>query len=231
MKGSRFAVIGLGQFGSEIARILAKKGAEVMAIDNNETHIENIKDEVAYAVCLDAADKKALKSQEIEKFDAVVVAIGEDFETLLLCTVFLQELKAKRIIARGNGAQQRMILEKIGIKEILSPEQEVGRVVAEKLLNPNVVGLLQLPDDYEIAEIKAPKGVHNRTLTDIALRDKYKLNLVTIKRDYEVKSGNETKLTSHIIGVPSSETIIYDTDTIVVFGTIKDIQKFTEINQ
>jgi trk system potassium uptake protein TrkA len=231
MKGSRFAVIGLGQFGSEIARILAQKGAEVMAIDNNETHIENIKDEVAYAVCLDAADKKALKSQEIEKFDAVVVAIGEDFETLLLCTVFLQELKAKRIIARGNGIQQRMILEKIGIKEILSPEQEVGRVVAEKLLNPNVVGLLQLPDDYEIAEIKAPKGVHNRTLKDIALRDKYKLNLVTIKRDYEVKNGSETKLTSHIIGVPSSETIIYDTDTIVVFGTIKDIQKFTEINQ
>ncbi len=231
MKGSRFAVIGLGQFGSEIARMLAIKGAEVLAIDNDESHIENIKDEVAYAVCLDASDKKAIRSQEVEKYDAVVVAIGEDFETLLLCTVYLQELKTKRIIARANGPQQRMILEKIGIKEILSPEQEVGRVVAEKLLNPNVVGLLQLPDDYEIAEIKAPNGLHNRTLKDIGLRDKYKLNLITIKRDYQVKDGNETKLTSHIIGVPSSETVIYDTDTIVVFGTIKDVQKFIEINQ
>lgn len=144
MKGYKYAVIGLGLFGTAIAKKLAKKGAEVLAIDNNEDHIDEIKDEVAYAVCLDATDKKALKSQNIEDYDAVVVAIGENFEALLLCVVYLQELNIKRIIARANGIHQRKILEKIGIKEILSPEDEVGNVVAERLLNPNLLSVFTI---------------------------------------------------------------------------------------
>jgi trk system potassium uptake protein TrkA len=231
MKNSRFAVIGLGKFGTAIARKLSMKGAEVIGIDHNESHIENIKEEVAYAVCLDATDKKALISQNIQDVDAVVVAIGENFEALLLSTVYLQELNVKRIIARANGEHQRKILEKMDVQEILSPEDEVGKVVAERLLNPSVVSVLQLPDDYEIAEIKAPKGTLNRTLEDINLRDKYKLNLVTIKREYEVKKDGEITFDQHIVGVPQAETVIYESDTIVVFGMTKDIEKFIEINQ
>lgn len=230
MPSSKYAVIGLGQFGNAIASKLSERGAEVIAIDNSEQNIESIQDEVAYAICLDATDIKALKSQNIQDVDAVVVAIGEDFEALLLCTVYLQELEVKRIIARANGNQQRRILEKMGVEEILSPEDEVGKVVAETLLNPSVISVLKLPDDYEIAEIKAPKKVFNRTLKDIALRNKYHLNLVTIKREYELEKEGEKTTDQHIIGVPTSETVIYDTDTIVVFGTAKDIERFIDIN-
>jgi len=231
MKNSRFAVIGLGKFGSAIARKLSAKGAEVIGIDHNESHIESIKEEIAYAVSLDATDKKALISQNIQDVDAAVVAIGEDFEALMLSTVYLQELNVKRIIVRANGIHQRKILEKMDVEEILSPEDEVGMIVAERLLNPSVVSVLQLPDDYEIAEVKAPKGTLNRTLEQINLRDKYNLNLVTIKREYEVKKDSEITFDQHIIGVPQPETVIYETDTIVVFGTTRDIEKFIEINQ
>lgn len=232
MKNSRFAVIGLGQFGNVIAKKLSERGAEVIAIDNSESNIEDISDDVALAICMDATDKKALMAQNIQDVDAVIICIGEDFEALLLSTVYCQELKVKRIISRANDAQQRRILEKMGVDEILSPEDEVGKVVAERLMNPSVVSVLQLPDDYEIAEVKAPKGVLNRSLQDIDLRGKYKLNLVTIKREYEVKSEEgENIFDQHIIGVPTPETIIYETDTIVVFGTTKDIERFIDINQ
>lgn len=81
----KFAVIGAGHFGTAIAVTLSKKGAEVMVIDTNQDKIDAINDEVSYAVCLDATDKKALMSQDIKDFDAVVVAIGQNFEARLLC--------------------------------------------------------------------------------------------------------------------------------------------------
>lgn len=231
LSNSKFAVIGVGRFGLAIAKTLSQRGAEVMAIDSTEEKIETIKDDVAFAITLDATDKKALMSQNIQDVDAVVVSIGEDFEAMILCCVLLMELKVKRIIARASGKHQRMILEKIGITEILSPEDEFGTAVAEKLLNPSIVSYLQLPDQYEIVEIKTPPGIANRTLEDIGLRNKYKLNLITLKREFEeVKDGAMVK-EKHILGVPNSSTVLYETDTIVVFGRVSDIERFIDINR
>ncbi len=231
MAENRFAVIGLGQFGNAIARTLSERGAEVLAIDTDMDRVENIKDDVAYAVALDATDIKALKAQNIQDMDAVLVAIGKDFESLLLTTVLLMDMNVKRVIARANGKQQRTILEKIGVQEILSPEVEVGLAVAERLLNPNIVNSLLLPDDYEIVEIKTPRAIANRTIGDIGLRNKYNLNLITLKREFEVTKKGETIIEEHILGVPNSDTLLYETDTIIVFGTAHDIQRFIEINK
>ena len=232
MSDQRFAVIGLGQFGSAIAKNLSNRGAEVLAIDSSLEKVEGIKDEVSHAVALDATDKKALLSQNIQDVDAVVVAIGENFQALLLCTFLLIELKVKRIITRSMGNDQRRILEKMGVTEILSPEDEVGGNVAEMLINPNVVMCMQLPDDFEIVEVKAPSAIIGRSLGDIGLREKYKLNLVTIlrkKEDSSKENDNSTK-DYHIIGVPDSNTIIQKTDIIIIFGLTKNIERFLEIN-
>ena len=231
MKTEKYAVIGIGQFGSAIAKALSEKGGEVMAIDTNQEIIDSIADDVAYAVVLDATDQKALISQNITDFDAVVVAIGQDFEQLLLCSVTLMELGVKRIIARAMGPNQKSILEKIGVKEILSPEDEVGIIVAERLINPNILSYLQLPDNYRIAEIKTPRGIANRTLGDIDLRDNYKLSLITIKREFEIKKNDKIVYEQHIEGVPNSRTIVLSTDTLMVFGKNRDIDRFIEINQ
>lgn len=189
---NRFAVIGLGQFGESIARTLSDSGAEVLAIDIDLDKVEAIKDDVAYAVALDSTDVKALKAQNIQDMDAVVVAIGENFEGLLLTTVLLLELEVERIIARAANAQQRMILEKMGIEEILSPEETVGKTVAEMLLHPNMKSFLPLPDDYEIVEINTPSRVVDQTISEIGLREKYNLNLITVKRLYDEKVGRST---------------------------------------
>ncbi|GAB4221680.1 MAG: potassium uptake protein KtrA [Salibacteraceae bacterium] len=228
--GRRYAVIGLGQFGRAIATTLARKGAEVVAVDNNSQHIDLIKDDVAVAVTMDATDQKALRAQGIHEVDAVVLAIGKDFESLLLCAAHLLEMNANRIIARAHGKHQRMILERLGVTETLSPEDEVGKIVAERLLNPSVLSYLELPDDFEIVEIRAPKGIINRTLEDIGLRDKYKLTVITIKREFQEKRNGETVCEQHVLGVPSSKTIITENDTLMIFGQVKDIKRFTDIN-
>jgi trk system potassium uptake protein TrkA len=231
MQGNKFAVIGVGRYGSTIARRMSMKGAEVFCFDMDEEKIDNIKDEVFFAMVLDTTDEKALISQNIADVDAVVVAIGENFEATILTCAHLLDLGVKRVIARAHGPQQKMILEKIGVKEILLPEDEVAYVIAERLLNPSILSFLQLPDDYEIAEIKAPRNIANRTLNDIELRNKYHLTLITIKREFDEKDGNELVKENHILGVPNSETVVYDSDTLIVFGTSKDVARFIEINQ
>ena len=193
--------------------------------------VEAIKDDVAMAVTLDTTDVRAIQSQNISEVDAAIVAIGENFEAVILTTVHLIELGIKRIIARASGPQQIKILEKLGVTEILTPEDEVAFVVAERLVNPSVVSFLQLPDNYEIAEIKAPKAILDRSIDDLDLRNKYQLTLVTIKREFETKKKGEIIIEKHVLGVPSSETIIQPTDTLVVFGTIKDVARFIEINE
>ncbi|MBP5413467.1 MAG: TrkA family potassium uptake protein [Bacteroidales bacterium] len=230
MKADKFAVIGIGHFGRAIALSLARNGAEVMAIDTNYERIDQISDEVSYAVNLDATDKRALLSQDIRSFDVVIVAIGSNFEQRLLCTALLMDLGIKRIVCRAMGRNQRIILEKMGLTEILSPEDEVGRSLARRLMNPSMVSYLDLSDDYCIMEVVAPQYVCGEDLKRIDLRDKYKLSLITIKREFPEKQGNAMVQKKHVIGVPDTKTIVQEGDTLVLFGKSRDIEKFVEIN-
>jgi len=230
MNRQKFAVIGVGQFGKSIAKALTQNEVEVIAIDSDQDVIDSVADEVALAVCLDATDKKALLSQDINTCNTVVVAIGSDFEQELLCIVTLMEIGIKRIIARARGEAQKRILEKVGISEIFSPEVEVGLVVAERLINPNLVSYLQLPDGYRIAELIAPVNTIGRSLGDINLRDRYKLSLITIKKQFKVQGLDKEDMEQHISGVPDSKTILENTDNLVIFGKSKDIDRFIEIN-
>ena len=219
---SKFAVLGLGVFGSAIARRLAQRGADVMAIDESEEKVQRIAQDVPFAVALDATNKQALEAQNIQDMDAVVVSIGSSFQEMLLCVFQLQEMGVKKIIARAQGPVQRKILEKMGLQHILSPEQEVANNVVEQLTNPGVLMCVQLPDNYEIIEVEAPTKIIGRTLEDIGLRKKYNINLVTVLR----KEGDS----HHINGVPGPDSIVNNGDIILVFGKIKDINRFIEIN-
>lgn len=233
MPNKRFALIGVGRYGQQIAMKLSSQGAQVFAFDSDDEKIEEIKDSVALAVALDSTDKKALEANRIGEMDAAIIAIGENFEATVLTALNLIDLEVPRVIARASGENQIRILEKIGITEVLSPESEVAGIIAERLINPSITAFLRLPDEYEIAEIKCPRGIVNRTLEDIGLRNKYGLTLITLKRAYEMKEGDdgEVETEEHIMGVVKSETVIYESDTLVVFGTIQNVKRFIDINE
>ncbi|MCH8545346.1 MAG: TrkA family potassium uptake protein [Cryomorphaceae bacterium] len=223
MQQKKIAVIGLGRFGTAIARKLVGLGADVMGIDISEDKVEDLKDILTYTVCLDSSDPKALMSQNIPDMDAVVIAIGASFQDLILTTYALQEIGVERIIARAQDEVQKRILEKMGVREIMSIEDEVSNGVAQQLINPSVLMAVQLPDEYEIVEISAPSSLWNEKLADIGLREKYKLNLVTVLR--------HDKDTHHILGVPYPDTVIEEGDLIIIFGLMDDIKKFMDINK
>ena len=219
----KFGVIGLGRFGRSIARKLAAKGAEVMGMDVRQEKVDSVHKDITLAVRLDSTDKRALESQNVNDLDVVVIAIGAIFDAMLLTVFLLQELGVKRIIARAQDETQKVILEKMGVTEILNPEEEVGNNMAELLLNPGALMCMQLPDDFEIMEVTAPRKVLGRSLSDIGLREKYNLNLVTLLR--------KTDDAHHIMGIPDARTLVEKDDLIVLFGKNSDIDRFIDINQ
>ena len=230
MNFSKFAVIGVGRYGATIARTLARKGAQVYAFDPSEERIDNIKDDVAFAVTLDATDDRALKTQDLHSMDAVVVAIGENFQATVLVCVHLMDLGVRRIIARASGAHQKLILKKIGVQEVLAPEDEVANAVTEKLLNPAVINFLQLPDDFEITEIKAPKGVIGRPISRIQFKEKYDLSIITINREYPDPKKKDG-IIEHIVEINVGDPVIMEKDTLFLYGTARNISRFLDINE
>jgi trk system potassium uptake protein TrkA len=125
-----------------------------------------------------------------------------------------------------------MILEKIGVKEILSPEDEVGISVAGRLINPDLVSYFQLPDDYQIVELKIPSKVTNKTVLEIDLRKTYQLNLITFRRPFEVNgSDGKIKKEYHIMGVPKSDSMLYEGDYLLLMGKSSDVERFQNVNR
>ncbi len=227
MKNSKFAVIGLGYFGLNLALRLVEEGAEVIAVDRDEQRIDHLRDKVSYVVCMDTTDMRALQRLGLRDMDAVIVAIGENFEGSLLTTALLQEIGVKRIINRVTSPTHERLLKLMNITELVVPEAEAASQLVKRLLLKGVVGAFELSREYSIIELAAPEMFIGKTLFDLNLRNRYSLNLVTIKR-IERKRGLLTlgeQEVVRIIGVPTPETVIEEHDILVLFGREKDIKR------
>ncbi|CUS97135.1 potassium channel family protein [Candidatus Kryptobacter tengchongensis] len=211
----KFAIIGLGIFGKNLALELAEGDAEVLAIDVNEERINEINHPNITAVKLDSTDVRELERFGLKDMDAVIVTIGENFEALLLTCVLLKELGTDRIIARATEEIHKKILKSIGIKEedIISPEEEVAKRLSKLLLSDGFIEFFEITKDYEIAWIKAPESFVGKTIRELELRKNYNLLLVTVIKNKKP------------IGVPDPDTKIDPEDELLIFGKDKDIKK------
>ncbi len=214
----KIAVIGLGRFGIALARRLAQSGVQVIAIDRNQQLVNEIKDDVDLAVQLDATDRQALLSQDIDKVDVCVISIGENFEASLLTTVLAKQLKVPRIICRAQTALHAEIFQQIGADQVVQPEQEAGRHVARQLANPQLADVIPLSDDFSLVELKAPKVFHGKSIKSIGLRAGYQVNLVVIKRPQALAGDGESSTPPTRISVPRPDDVIQPDDVLVLVG-------------
>ncbi len=210
----RVAVIGLGRFGMELARSLGKSNIHVVAIDRTPQLINAVKDDVDAAVRLDSTDEMALASQELDKVDVAVVAIGENFEASLLTTVLLKKLGVSHIICRAQTTFHAEIFKQIGADEVIQPELHAGEHLARRLANPHLKDIFVLAEGYTIIELEAPATFHNQTLAELHLRAKYNVNLVAIRK----RPAGDNLDEETIISVPRPDDVIEASDVLVVVG-------------
>ncbi|MBW3539755.1 MAG: TrkA family potassium uptake protein [Planctomycetes bacterium] len=220
----RSAVLGRGGCGMELARRLGASAAQVIAIDASAALVDNVKDVVDVAVRLDVTDEDALAAQEVDKLDVCVVAIGESFESALLATVILKKLGCPRIICRAQTAFHAEIFRRIGADEVIQPEVEAGEILARRLGNPHLEDYIPLAEDYTLLEMHAPAAFHGKTLKDLALRAKYGVNLVAIKRPVETVEGDLVQ-TGAVTSVPGPDDVIQREDLLVIVGSNKSLAK------
>lgn len=219
---ARFAVIGLGRFGGQLARMLARAGAEVIAIDKDRKLIEDIADEVTLAVRLDSTDEEALHAHAIEKVDVAIVGIGQDFEANILTTVTLKSLGVKHICVRAERQTHGEILRRIGADEVIFPEEESAFRWSYKLLAPRISEKLEFAPGFSLAQYNAPASFHNKTLQDLNLRKKYHVNLIGLRKAEDIAEDIK-KTSGPVINVPLPETIIHEGDLLWLVGSDADL--------
>ncbi|MGY6562503.1 MAG: potassium channel family protein [Luteibaculaceae bacterium] len=230
MVGNKFLVIGVGKYGAAIARTLSGRGAEVYVIDVNEDRINNIKDDVTLAITMDSSDIKAMQTQDFLSVDAAIIAIGENFEGVILTAVNLMEIGIKRVIVRASGNNQRIILQRIGVEEILTPEVEVANSVSEKLLHPSVTSFIKLTDDYEVVELKAPLNCWNKKFNAADFNKKYNLKVIAIKQEFQISKAGDLYTQHEVTDIENYNGIVSKNDTLVIYGKTKEINRFIDIN-
>ncbi len=220
------AVVGLGTFGAKTAIRLYEKGAEVMAIDKDEGLVHKIKDRVTHAVVLDVTDERALRSVNISDVDVAVVAIGDHIEQSIMAVTMLRKLGVGRVIARATSPIHEHILHEIGASEMVMVEEEMGEIIASKIIAPYVLQRYNFAAGYSIVELKLGKGFEGKTLVESKIRQNYSLNIVALqKRIPYVAEDGKAAYRVEINDCPMPMDVIDADDVVVLVGSEKNFNR------
>jgi trk system potassium uptake protein TrkA len=222
----QFAVLGLGRLGFTVAKTLGQKGHQVLAIDINKEPVQEISEFVTQAVQLDATDEKALRAVGIENVDAAVVSTGVNLEASILITLTLKEIGVKEIVAKAISDEHGRVLERVGATKVVYPERDMGARIANNLISPQIIEHIGLSKKFSILEIPAPKEFIGKTLGKLAVRAKYGINIIAIKKKLAIidKKG-EYADEDAINASPQADDIIEEGDVLVVVGGNENIER------
>ena len=178
MDMKQYLVIGLGRFGTSVAKTLYEAGENILGIDVSEELVQDrINNNILKnAIIGDASDGKILKDIGAENFDVAFVCIG-DIEASVMIALNLKELGIKSIIAKAINKKHGKVLTKIGATEIVYPEEHMGKRIAELTMNTDIIEHLKFTDNFVLVEVKAPSIFWNNSLIKLDVRNKYNINI------------------------------------------------------
>lgn len=209
-------VIGLGEFGRELALQLAGD-CEVLALDRDERMVEQILDRVQRALILDVRDYHALSSVVTPDFDEGVVSMAESLESSILATLHLKKIGVRRIWAKATTEDHAAILRAIGADEVIFPERETARRLAAHLINPNLLDFVPLAEDYRVMDVAPPDEFYGRTLAELDLRKRFGVFVLAVKELVPVR----------FVFLPPPDFVIKPSDILVMIGREADLLRLS----
>ena len=176
-------VVGLGQFGMALTRVLSERGVEVLAVDMDEKRVRVASQYATDALCFDATDEEALGRTAPGRRDVCVCAIGDEAtEASIVCTALLKQMGAKLLVARVNSDLHERILRLVGADLVINPERAFGERFANQIMHEGVLGELPLGADLVITELELPKAFAGRNLLDLSLPRRFNVTVVAVRR-------------------------------------------------
>jgi trk system potassium uptake protein len=210
-------VIGLGQFGSELARELARH-CEVLAIDSREDRVEGIVDHVQRAVIIDARDYTSLRSVVTGDFDEAIVSLGGSLEASILCTLHLKRIGIKTIRAKAMNEDHAEILKAVGAKEVIFPERETAQRIAALIVNPNLLDFIPLAQDFRVMDVAPPDAFLGHTLQELNVRERFGVFAIAVKE----------LVPENFVFLPGPNFVVKPSDILVMIGREDDLLRLTE---
>lgn len=215
----RLCVIGLGQFGREIAKCLART-EEVLVLDIKQSSINEIADDVQKALRLNATNFNEISTVIDDSFDEAVVSVGEDLEASILIVLHLKKLGINVIHAKALSDDHARILEAIGATNVIFPESEAALRLSKRIVNPNVIDDFSLGEEHTIVELEVPELFIGMTLLDVGVRQNYSSYLIAIR---DLDTG-KTRF------MPDQEVVFKANTSLVLIGRIESIEKIRELD-
>ena len=219
VQNRQYAVLGLGIFGSTVAKSLSKGNAEVIAVDVDQKCVNRMADIVTQAMLCDITDIDQLRAAGIQDCDVAVVSMGNHLEESVMAIINLKELGVPYIVAKAKNKRYMEIFSKIGANKVVRPEKEMGEQVAKGILGRNIIDIIDLDSEYSVVETPAPAEWTGKSLIDLNLRRSYGINIVGIR--------------NHVTGVlnvcPDPECIIGKDDHVVIIADAEKIGEFDDM--
>jgi trk system potassium uptake protein TrkA len=228
----KIIVIGLGNFGGNLAIKLTEDGHEVFGVDKNNAKVDIIQRKINHSIGLDTTEESAINHLPLEDTDIVIIAIGENVGASITTTALIKKHFSGRIIARSLTPVHKTVLEAMLIDEIIEPEAEYALELANRIMVKGAIKSMELHGEFEIVEIQIPRKVIGKTLGEIDVKKKYKVHIVTVIKQHDQKNflGTNVKLNS-VHGILHSIYQFESNDLLLVFGTKKSIELFINDNQ
>lgn len=216
----KILVIGMGLFGSSVARSLIRRGVDVTILDSEEENVRQLSAEPNRVVIADATDEKVLRELRVETFSAIVNAIGADFlEGSILCTALLRQLGARRVLARAVSPLHERILLSLGVYQVIQPESLIAERTALQLAAPGLLGIFALSDDVAAVEVEIPETWVGKTLLDLNLRREYGVTVVALRR-------MTTAGKSQFIPSPKPDDPLLRGEVALLVGDTEQVERF-----
>jgi len=215
----QFVVIGLGMFGSHVARTLYAAGREVIALDRDKELVQRAKEYSSRAMTADVTKKEVLQSLALEPDDVVIIAMGESLESSILATLFLKEMGIRKIIAKANEEDHGKILSTLGASEVVFPEKDVAIRLAQRISTKNIIDYIPFVEGYSIQEVAPSKKIIGQKIRDLDLRQKFNVQIIAIKDLIQ----NRVEL------VIDPNKVIKDSELMVVLGKNSDLEKIQSL--
>ncbi len=181
-----FAVLGIGKYGMGVARELSRAGAEVLAIDSDKERVNEIADEVTCAMCADVCDTDTMETLGLSNMDGVIVAITGNLNASIMATITAKEAGVPFVLAKAEDEIHTKVLKKVGADKVIIPERESGIRTARNIISENIVDFIELSKDICVIEQEVEKEWVGKTLRQLDLRQKRKMNIIALRNNEEV---------------------------------------------
>jgi trk system potassium uptake protein TrkA len=218
-KKLHFIVIGMGSFGSALARRLASHGCRVTGLDADRDKIADLEGVLYEPIIGDATDRATMEHLSLQDATAVVISLGEDITRSLLATLHARSLGAPRVIVKGVTKEHGQILKSLGVSRVIFPEEEMAEALGDRMIWPNIVDFLPIDPEYSFVEVAVPEAYVGKTLIDLDLRRRHSVWVVGVK----------DALTGKLVMFPGGDYKIGPDQLLLLIGKQKDLTSIREL--